>query len=172
MKGEASIGEISIRTDFLPGDLGSVLRLHGRLYGKEYGYGLAFEAYVARGLGEFAERYDAGIDRVWVCERGGEMVGSLLLMHREDRLAQLRYFLIEPEYRGIGLGSRLLGLFMEALKRNGYRGVYLWTTDEQTAATRLYVSRGFVLTEEKDSSAFGKPLKERRYELMLPAPPA
>ncbi|MBT1688670.1 GNAT family N-acetyltransferase [Fulvivirgaceae bacterium PWU37] len=93
------------------------------------------------------------------------MVGFLLLMHRENNTAQLRYFYLDPEYRGIGLGRKLMNLYMAFLSEAGYSASYLWTTHELPAAAHLYMSYGFELTEEKDSTAFGKPLKEQRYDL-------
>jgi GNAT superfamily N-acetyltransferase len=143
-----------------------VIHRHGALYTREYGFGMQFETYAAKGLCEFMDRYDPATNRVWVCEHEGRMVGFLLLMNRGEA-AQLRYFLIEPEYRGMGLGSRLMALFMEFLKACNYRAAYLWTTHELAAASHLYTRAGFVLTEEKPSTAFGKPLTELRYDLRL-----
>lgn len=94
------------------------------------------------------------------------MVGFLLVMQRDDA-AQLRYFLIEPEYRGFGLGSKLMGQCMDFIKERGYPKAFLWTTHELTTAARLYTSAGFRLTEEKESTAFGKAVRERRYDLLL-----
>jgi len=156
---------ISIRTQLKPGDLGFVIYRHGKLYAGENGYGIAFEAYVAEGLAEFYKFYDAEKDGVWVCESEDKIVGFLLLMHRDKETAQLRYFYLEPEYRGAGLGNRLMQMFMDFLKEKGYRRAYLWTTNEQTAAAALYERHGFRLTEEKPSNAFGKPLIEQRFDL-------
>lgn len=164
---KVSLDEISIHTELRPGDIGYVIHLHGVLYAKEYGYGLQFESYVAKGLAEFYEKYDPERNRVWVCEHNGRMVGFLLLMDRVAA-AQLRYFLIEPEYRGLGLGSKLLNLYMEFLRKCGYKESYLWTTHELSTAALLYTRIGFKLTEEKESTAFGKPLREQRYDLVLP----
>jgi len=161
------LDDISIRSELVPGDIGYVIHLHGALYAREYGYGIQFETYVARGLCEFHERHDPKRDRVWVCEHGKRIIGFLLLMNRGEA-AQLRYFLIEPVYRGIGLGSKLMSLFMDSLKSLGYRKAYLWTTQELTTAAFLYKRSGFMLTEEKESTAFGKPLIEHRYDLTLP----
>ncbi len=47
---------------------------------------------------------------------------------------QLRCFLVEPAYRGIGLGSKLMSLYMEFFRATGYARCYLWTTHELTAA--------------------------------------
>ncbi len=163
----ATLDDITIRTRLAPGDLGSLIHLHGQLYGAEYQYGIGFEMYVAAGLIEFCRNYDPAQDRIWLCEHRARIIGSLLLMHRENNAAQLRYFLIHPEYRGIGLGKKLMGLFMEFLHACRYQSAYLWTTDELQAAAALYRKYGFVLTEEKNSTAFGKPVREQRYDLRL-----
>ena len=162
-----SLDDISIRTELRPGDLGYVIYLHGVLYSQEYGYGVPFESYVAKGLCEFYEKYEPKRNRVWVCEHRHQIIGFLLLMDR-GKAAQLRYFLIEPEYRGIGLGSKLLNLYMDFLRKCGYKESYLWTTHELFTAAALYRRLGFELTEEKESITFGKPLREQRYDLRLP----
>ena len=167
MTSSVSLDDVSIRTELRPGDLGYVIYLHGALYSREYDFGLQSETYVAKGLCEYYEKYDPRKNRVWVCEHNNRMIGFLLLMDRE-RAAQLRYFLVEPEYRGIGLGSKLLGLYLDFLRTSGYKESYLWTTHELTTAAALYRRVGFKLTEEKVSTAFGKPLREQRYDLVLP----
>jgi GNAT superfamily N-acetyltransferase len=158
--------DISIRTELRPGDIGYVTYMHGALYSKEYNYGLSFESYVAKGLCEFYEKYNPQRSRIWACEHNQSMIGFLLLMDRGNA-AQLRYFLIQPEYRGIGLGAKLLSLYMDFLRECNYKESYLWTTHELYAAAHLYKRLGFQLTEEKESTAFGKPLREQRYELIL-----
>jgi peptidyl-dipeptidase Dcp len=157
-------GEVCIRTELLPGDLGHVAYLHGLIYARENNFGLGFEGYVLKGLGEFALGYDPAKDRVWVCEAEGRMVGFLLGMRREEGVAQLRYFILLPEYRGTGMGKRLVQLFMEWLREQGYERAYLLTTEEQQAAVALYLRHGFRLTEEKETTGFGKVLRERRYD--------
>jgi len=163
---KVSLDDISIRTELRPGDIGYVTYMHGALYSRENNYGLQFESYVAKGLCEFYEKYNPERNRIWACEHNDRMIGFLLLMDR-GKAAQLRYFLIEPEYRGIGLGAKLLNLYMDFLRECGYKASYLWTTHELSTAAFLYKRHGFTLTEEKESTAFGKPLKEQRYDLIL-----
>lgn len=166
MKDKGLLDKISIRTELHPGDIGRVIHMHGDLYGREYKYSIQFETYVARGLCEFYERYDPKRNRVWICEHQNKMIGFLLLMDRGES-AQLRYFLIEPAYRGIGLGSRLMKHYMDFLSQCGYKKSYLWTTHELSNAASIYKRAGFQLTEEKESTSFGKPLREQRYDLVL-----
>lgn len=157
--------DIAIKNELAPGDLGYVLYLHGWYYGREHGYGIGFESYVALGLHEFISRHDPVRDRVWLCEHDRRIVGSLFLMHRDHHAAQLRYFLVRPDYQGIGLGKYLMQQFMSALEEQAYRSAFLWTTNELAAAAALYTRHGFALTEEKDDAAFGKTLQAQRYDL-------
>lgn len=166
MKNIILLDDISIRTELQPGDIGRVIHMHGDLYGREYNYSIQFETYVANGLCEFYENYNPQRSRVWICEHNNKMVGFLLLMDRGES-AQLRYFLISPEYRGIGLGSRLMDLYLDFLRECGYQKSYLWTTHELSTAASIYKGVGFQLTEEKESTSFGKLLREQRYDLIL-----
>jgi peptidyl-dipeptidase Dcp len=167
MQTNVRLEDITIRTQLQPGDIGFVTYLHGVLYSREYEYGLAFESYVAKGLHEFISNHNPEKDGVWVCEHNNRIIGFLLLMDRKNFSAQLRFFIIKPEYRGIGLGKKLMDELMKRLRTNGYKHIYLWTTHEQQAAAYLYMKRGFRLMEEKDSTSFGKPLKEQRYDLFI-----
>jgi GNAT superfamily N-acetyltransferase len=162
-----TLDDITIRTDLQAGDIGYVTYLHGILYKQEYNYGLSFEGYVAAGLHEFVQNYDPARSRIWSCEHDGKMVGFLALLDR-GTAAQLRYFLIAPAYRGLGLGRKLLDAYMDFWRQCRYASSYLWTTEEQLTAIKLYQRYGFRLTEEKPSTTFGKPLVEQRYDL-LPA---
>lgn len=159
--------DITIRTNILPGDLGYVIYRHGKLYADEYNYGVSFEMYVAKGIGEFYESYDQQKERVWICEHYSKIIGFLLLQNRQNNTAQLRYFFVEKEFRGLGLGKQLMQLFMDFLHAKGYTECYLWTTHELETAAALYSTHGFVLSEETVSKSFGKKLKERKYILTL-----
>lgn len=161
------IDQIHIRTELKPGDMGFIIHRHGALYSQEYDYGISFEAYVAAGLAEFYKNYDPARDHVWICEHQGKIVGFILLMHRESNAAQLRYFYLEPEYRAIGLGKKLMNLYMDFLREKGYQSSYLWTTHELGSAAALYLRHGFTLSEEKMSNDFGKALNEQRYDLII-----
>jgi len=159
--------DITIRHDLRPGDLGYVIHRVGKLVDQENNYGVSFEAYVASGLVDFYQNYDPKKDRVWVCEHNGRIVGFLLLVHRENNAAQLKNFYLEPEYRGIGLGKKLMNQFISVLKDNRYASSYLWTTNEQLTATALYVRHGYALVEERESGAYGRPVVEQKFELRL-----
>lgn len=165
-KESIDINEISIRTELKPGDIGFITFLHGKLYSEERKHGLAFESYVAGGLHEFYRSYNQDRERVWICEHREKIIGCLFLADR-GHAAQLRYYLIMPGYRGIGLGNKLMQLYMDFLSTCGYQSSFLWTTNELGTAAYLYQKFGFRLTEEIKSTAFGKLLREQRYDVVL-----
>ena len=155
----------SIRNTLIPGDLGQVASLHGKIYFEEHGFGIGFETYVMESLLEFYRQYDPELDKVWVVESKGKMVGFLLLMHRPENQAQLRYFILEKEFRGTGLGRILMKEWMDFYREKEYSGAYLYTTSGLDPAVHLYESFGFRKVSEKFSVEFGVPLKEILYRL-------
>lgn len=161
-----SLNDILIRFQIEPGDLGFIAYLHGKIYADENEYTLSFEKYVLAGLASFADSYDPMKDRIWICEYDKEIIGSLAGFKTENGL-QLRFFLICPKYRSLGLGHKLMNLFIDFMKEKKYSHAFLWTTHEQELATRLYLKYGFQFTEEKESSSFGKNLTEQRFDLFL-----
>jgi ribosomal protein S18 acetylase RimI-like enzyme len=157
--------EISIRNMLQSGDLGQIVALHGQIYAEEHGFGLGFEAYVMESLVEFYKQYDPQKDKVWVVEDQKRIVGFLLLMHRPDNQAQLRYFILVKKYRGLGLGRKLIGEWMDFYREKGFSGAYLYTTSGLDPAVHLYESFGFRKVSEKYSEDFGVPLKEILFRL-------
>jgi len=145
-----------------------VVALHGLLYAKEYGYDRTFEAYVAGGLAEFAQRFRADRDRLWLTEAGGQLIGSIAIVGRPKRSAQLRWFLVHPEYRGRGLGTRLMRAALRFCDDRRYGLVFLWTTSELEEAARVYTRFGFAKTQSKTHQIWGQHVTEERYERVLP----
>lgn len=159
------MSEPTIRNVLRSGDLGQIAALHGKIYAEEHGFGLGFEAYVMESLVEFYRQYDPQKDKVWVVEDQGKITGFLLLMHRPENQAQLRYFILQKNYRGIGLGRKLIGEWMDFYREKAYTGAYLYTTSGLDAAVHLYESFGFRKVSEKYSEDFGVPLKEILFRL-------
>ena len=160
------MSDVTIRHDLRPGDMGRVIAMHGVLYAEEYGFDHGFEAYVAETVAEFGTLARPGRDRLWVAELDGRLVGSIAILGRDDGAAQLRWFLVDPETRGQGLGRRLIDESLAFCRAAGYRSVYLWTVTGLDAAARLYVAAGFRKTETKPPALlWGVHLAEERYDL-------
>lgn len=161
------MGEITLRHDLRPGDLGRVTTLHGVLYTAEYGLSQIFEAYVAETLAEFGKLARPGRDRLWLAERDGELVGSIGIVGREGGAAQLRWLLVAPAARGQGLGQRLVEEALAFCRDGGCASVYLWTISILPAAARMYLAAGFRKTAEAGPSFWGREVTEERYDLTL-----
>lgn len=157
---------IVIRNELRPGDAGYLIHLHGWIY-REHGYNHRFEGYVCKTFYDFFENYSPGKDRFWFAEVGGNMVGAIAIVEHSSSKAQLRWFLVHPQYRGTGLGSRLLNEAMKYCREKGYRTVFLETTEDQQQAIGMYTKAGFVKVAEHPSSEWGKPLLELTFELNL-----
>jgi GNAT superfamily N-acetyltransferase len=163
---DATTRRVTIRHDLRPGDLGRVVKLHGVLYAAEHGFDHTFEAYVAETVGQFGRELRPGRDRLWLAELDGRVVGSIAIVGREIAAAQLRWFLLHPDVRGVGLGRRLVGDSLTFCREARYRSVFLWTVDPLTTAARLYTAVGFRKTEVKPRAPlWGVTLSEERYDL-------
>jgi ribosomal protein S18 acetylase RimI-like enzyme len=148
-----------------------IVYLHGTIYARERGFDPTFEAYVA---GPLAECVRAGShrERLWIAERGGQMVGCIAIVAASPVTAQLRWFLVDPSSRGYGLGKKLLQEALAFCRQAGYTDVILWTDSALTTAARLYKAAGFRKTEEKAGRVWGVDLVEEKYELRFGLPNA
>ena len=167
MSDRTTVGPVIIRTTLNPGDMGSVVRLHGVLYAREYGFDHTFEAYVAAPLAKLVQSPQPN-ERIWLAERNGALVGCVAIVASTPDVAQLRWFLVDPDCRGAGIGKRLLFEAVEFCRARGYRSVILWTVSGLPAAAHLYRAAGFAKVEEKPpATLWGVRVTEERHELAL-----
>ncbi|VVB65325.1 Acetyltransferase (GNAT) domain protein [uncultured archaeon] len=157
---------ISIRNNLQPGDVGYITYLHGILYAPEQGWDYTFDAYVAIPLAEFAKSYSSR-ERIWIAEKEGRIVGSVAIVKFSEKEAQLRWLLLDPEVRGLGLGRRLVEESLNFCRNAEYSSVFLWTVNTLPVAAMLYKSAGFKKTEELTHELWGSVVTEVRYELAL-----
>jgi len=111
------------------------------------GYGLAFEAYVARTIAEYY--LDAGgAGRIWLAERDGKLVGCAAMVLRDENLGQLRWVLVDSSARGIGLGKDLVNCALDYARENGCSRIFLETTDGLPESQHLYEALGFEVVSD------------------------
>lgn len=141
---------ITIRHELRPGDLGRVVVLHGEVYEAIPGFGLSFEAYVAKTIAEYVLDNRAR-GRIWLAERDGELVGCVAIALRDEGVGQLRWVLVDPSARGIGLGRQLVETAIRYCVDEGCTSVYLETTDGLRESQTLYEALGFeILSNEPE----------------------
>ncbi len=143
--------DIEIRDELRCGDLGRIITLHGVVYEPLGGFGLRFEAYVAKTIAEYVLD-NSSRGRVWLAERDKDLVGCVAIVEREQNIGQLRWVLVDPAMRGVGLGHRLVTLALDHCVERGLASVYLETTDGLPESMQLYEKLGFevVSTETAD----------------------
>ncbi|SFF51410.1 putative acetyltransferase [Actinacidiphila alni] len=139
-----------------PGDDGGV----GRLLA---GYHLRTEAEKGRavvGVGELPERYrgevvDPGAafrgDAVLVAVSGGAAVGCVVVTAPDGGRAEIKRLWTEPEFRGRGVASGLVGAAIEHAAASGVSTVRLSVWEWRTGAVALYERLGFRVVESWDA---------------------
>jgi GNAT superfamily N-acetyltransferase len=150
-----------------PGDLGWVIQAHGEVYAAEFGWNTEFEALVARIVADYAAGHDPRREAAWIAELDGRRAGCIFLVADEAATAKLRILLVHPGARGHGLGARLVDTCLDFARRAGYERIRLWTNHPLAAARRIYLARGFTLTDEEPHHSFGVDLVGQTYELSL-----
>ena len=82
-----------------------------------------------------------GGDRVLGCGGMGPLAGG------PPGVCELRKMYFLPELRGAGMGSRLLGVILDAARHAGYDRCYLESLGTMRDARRLYLKHGFEVIE-------------------------
>ena len=167
LKGETEKSEIFTIRSHKPGDIGYITYRHGVIYANEYQLDETFEAYVANYLVEFVENYDPAKEHLWIVETGTEIVGSIAIVKVDEKVAQLRWLLVEPSTRNKGIGTKLMFEALNFCRYQGYQKVILGTFSDLIIARELYSKNGFQLIESKKHSIWGQELTEEQWELKL-----
>ncbi len=159
--------DITYRNELNPGDIGYIIYLHGYLYVRESDFSTDFEKYVIKTFHEFLENYSPEMDRIWMAEYNNKIVGCIAIQHKPNEEAQLRWFLLDPAFRGLGIGKKLLTDAINFCKEKKYKNVFLLTTSMQNKALEMYKMAGFKLTESTEVNQWGKTFRDERYDLKL-----
>ena len=131
---------------FAPSDLHWLVARHQDLYAREAGFDESFGTLVADILHSFCASHDPACEHGWMAESGGERLGTVFCMKKDEETAQLRLFLLTPKARGKGLGKRLLRECMDFARAAGYRGMMLKTHESHRTACALYQAFGWKLS--------------------------
>nr|WGD62896.1 helix-turn-helix domain-containing GNAT family N-acetyltransferase [Bacillus subtilis] len=157
----ARTSEISIRDYFLSEDLQLLIEKQRQFYAEAHGWDDTFLAYLQ-------ETFDAKIEKIWIAESGGKFAGSVGLVKHDEKTVQLRWFLVDADFRGRGLGTQLLEHLVAYCQDMKFDQIFLWTVSTMAEARPLYKKFGFRISEVKqEASLWGQRLTEERWDLEL-----
>jgi GNAT superfamily N-acetyltransferase len=151
---------------YQPGAIGRIVEMHAEYYHRHWGFGLFFEAKVAKELAEFLVRFEKGRDGFWTLLKGDQVAGSIAIdgLKAVTEGAHLRWFIVSPELMGSGCGRRLMKEAVTFCDLLSYRRTGLWTFEGLSAARHLYESFGFRLLSQKEGRQWGSRVIEQHFE--------
>jgi GNAT superfamily N-acetyltransferase len=165
----SAMTEVTICSGYRPGLIGGLVSLHADYYARHWGFGLAFEALVARESAALIGRGSAR-DGIWSAWQGGRLIGAAAIDGHagghagDDGNARLRFFIVDERAQGSGIGRRLLAAALQHCDSLSVDRVWLTTFAGLDAARRLYEQAGFVLTHEAPDQTWGRVVLEQRFE--------
>ncbi|MEO6014787.1 MAG: helix-turn-helix domain-containing GNAT family N-acetyltransferase [Devosia sp.] len=156
-----------ILRDHHVGDLGWLIHRQGLLYNQQFGWDIGFEALIAGIYREFEQAAISPAKKLWLAERNGKILGSVFVIPYEGsaETAQLRMLYVEPEARGLGIGTLLVKQAVAFARGNGYRRMRLWTQENLASARKIYAAEGFTMVESEPHRSFGKDLISEFWEI-------
>lgn len=156
---------VSITQGYVPGTIGRITELHADYYSRHWGFGVYFEAKVARELAEFISRFNEGRDGIWHIIQNGRIEGGVVIdgLEADREGAHLRWFIIAERLAGRGLGNGLVDYALNFCRTAAYKKVYLWTFEGLDAARHLYEKHGFRLDCQKVGEQWGTRVVEQKF---------
>ena len=126
-----------------------------------------WKKYLTQGVISLIENFNPDKDCMLILECDGNASGCIAITHTEESVAQLRYFFLEPELRGLGAGKNLLDTALNFCHEKKYSHVFLWTVSAQESARKLYKNAGFNITETSKNESWGSLVLEEKWDLDL-----
>lgn len=126
-----------------------------------------WKKYLTQGVLDLVDKFDENKDCMYILECDGNAAGCVAITHVSEDVAQLRYFFLEPEVRGMGAGTALLNKALDFCREKKYTHVFLWTVSAQETARTLYKKAGFEITETSENNTWGTPVLEEKWDMDL-----
>jgi N-acetylglutamate synthase-like GNAT family acetyltransferase len=98
-------------------------------------------------LGDIEANYWERQGAFFVLINGEEVVGTVALQHETDASCELCRMYLAPQYRGQGLGRRLLEYAVREARAGGFEEMHLKTASVLVEAISLYKRAGFAAVE-------------------------
>ncbi|KAG1702877.1 putative HTH-type DNA-binding domain-containing acetyltransferase YbfA [Nymphon striatum] len=158
-------GIVKIESGYRSKILGRVTTMHAKFYSLNYDFGMQFEIKVASEMAEFLRRIDGSANEIWAAVKDNRIVGSISIDGEDigNGIAHLRWFVMDDEARGTGVGRQLLEAALQFVDEYGFQETHLWTFKSLDAARVLYEQSGFRLVNEEAGIQWGSEVLEQKF---------
>ena len=162
---DKTLNSIKIESGYRPGIVGRVTEMHANFYSHYSHFGQFFESQVAMRMAEFVNRLNNPCNNLWMAIQNGKIVGSVAIDGEDlgDNNAHLRWFIMDDNCRGHGIGRQLLHEAVTFCENSRFEAIQLWTFKGLHAARKLYESFGFKLIKEEDGNQWGPVVTEQQF---------
>jgi DNA-binding MarR family transcriptional regulator/N-acetylglutamate synthase-like GNAT family acetyltransferase len=157
---------VSLRAPRL-GDYGWLVHRQALLFGAEYGPDLGFEAFAVQEMAELSGLRDRRRAMCWIAEQQETVVGAAFVTALSDHAARMRLLYVEPESRGLGIGTLLVGHSIGFAQRAGYETLTLTTCGVLNDGRRVFERAGFTCVSTEPERRFGRNLVAQTWERKL-----
>lgn len=114
-----------------------------REYEKWLGLDLCFQGFEAE-LADLPGKYAPSSGRLFLVSVDGKTSGCIALRKLEEGICEMKRLYIREDFRGFGLGNKLIEKLIAEARLEGYKKMRLDTLpDKMAKAVKLYESHGF-----------------------------
>ncbi len=158
--------EIIAYSEYYPGLMSRIIEMQAKYYHKFWNFGLEYEINVAGELATFMSQYKPGKDILLYALTEEKIIGSISINGSDlDRgEAQLRWFIMDDDYIGYGVGAKLMDKALEFCQAQHFKKIFLLTFKGLGMAKNLYERHGFELKNERETHQWGPAVIEQYYE--------
>ena len=126
---------------FKNADKPQVIKLINSILKKEFS--IPKETYSDFDINNIKDIYGGKRDLFLVAVIGNSVIGTIAIKEDDKNCALLRRVFVSPEFRGIGLGKKLIVKAVEFCENNDYSVINFCSTDKMQAANELCKKNGF-----------------------------
>lgn len=105
-------------------------------------------------IGHLNSYYGPPTGLILLAKENNETVGVVCVRNLGDFIAEIKRMYVQPDFRGKGIGRKLLTRAITEAKGLGYRYLRLDTIPEMRSAIKLFSSFGFYEIEDSGSSPY------------------
>ena len=119
------------------------------------------KAFEPDGRHSFYKEIENAFDSFWCLLADSDVIGTVALKKIDDARAELKALYLSKEFRGMGLGRRLMDTALSFAKEKGYGRLVLDSMAQYTQALKLYEKSGFTKTERYNDNEYADTFMEK-----------